>query len=38
MTLAKGLGGGVPIGALVTYGPAVTGLLSAGQHLSLIHI
>ena len=29
MTLAKGLGGGVPIGALVTYGPAVTGLLSA---------
>ncbi|MGO4599801.1 acetylornithine transaminase [Terrabacter sp. 2RAF25] len=32
MTLAKGLGGGVPIGALVTFGPAVTGLLAAGQH------
>ncbi len=32
MTLAKGLGGGFPIGALVTYGPRVSGLLSAGQH------
>ena len=32
MTLAKGLGGGVPIGALVTFGPQVTGLLTAGQH------
>jgi len=32
MTLAKGLGGGVPIGALVTFGPDVTALLSAGQH------
>jgi len=32
MTLAKGLGGGVPIGALVTFGPEVTGLLTAGQH------
>ncbi|GAB96256.1 acetylornithine aminotransferase [Kineosphaera limosa] len=32
MTLAKGLGGGFPIGALVTYGPQVTGLLTAGQH------
>lgn len=32
MTLAKGLGGGVPIGALVTYGADVTGLLTAGQH------
>ncbi len=32
MTLAKGLGGGVPIGALVTFGPEVTALLSAGQH------
>jgi acetylornithine/N-succinyldiaminopimelate aminotransferase len=32
ITLAKGLGGGLPIGALVTFGPAVTGLLSAGQH------
>ncbi len=32
MTIAKGLGGGVPIGALVTYGSAATGLLTAGQH------
>ncbi len=32
MTLAKGLAGGVPIGALLTYGPQVTGLLAAGQH------
>lgn len=32
MTLAKGLGGGVPIGALVTFGPAVTALLGPGQH------
>ncbi|NHA67773.1 acetylornithine transaminase [Phycicoccus flavus] len=32
MTLAKGLGGGVPIGALVTFGPEVTALLAAGQH------
>lgn len=32
VTLAKGLAGGVPIGALVTYGPAVTGLLTGGQH------
>ncbi|GGL25489.1 acetylornithine transaminase [Phycicoccus endophyticus] len=32
MTLAKGLGGGLPIGALVTFGPEVTGLLGAGQH------
>jgi len=32
MTLAKGLGGGVPIGALVTFGADVTGLLTAGQH------
>ncbi|MEO5610310.1 MAG: acetylornithine transaminase [Ornithinibacter sp.] len=32
MTLAKGLGGGVPIGALVTFGAAVSGLLTAGQH------
>jgi acetylornithine aminotransferase len=32
MTLAKGLGGGVPIGALVTFGPGVTHLLTAGQH------
>ncbi|MEO7131311.1 MAG: acetylornithine transaminase [Dermatophilaceae bacterium] len=32
MTLAKGLAGGVPIGALVTFGADVTGLLGAGQH------
>jgi len=32
VTLAKGLAGGVPIGALVTYGPQVTGLLTGGQH------
>lgn len=32
MTLAKGLGGGVPIGALVTFGAEVTHLLTAGQH------
>ncbi|MDQ6716559.1 MAG: acetylornithine transaminase [Actinomycetota bacterium] len=32
VTLAKGLAGGVPIGALVTYGPEVTRLLGAGQH------
>lgn len=32
ITLAKGLGGGFPIGALVTFGEEVSGLLSAGQH------
>ena len=32
MTLAKGLGGGVPIGALVTFGAEATGMLTAGQH------
>lgn len=32
ITIAKGLGGGVPIGGLVTFGPEVTGLLTAGQH------
>jgi acetylornithine aminotransferase len=32
MTLAKGLGGGVPIGALVTFGADVSGLLTPGQH------
>lgn len=32
MTIAKGLGGGVPIGGLVTFGPETTGLLTAGQH------
>ena len=30
VTLAKGLAGGVPIGALITYGPDVTGLLTGG--------
>jgi acetylornithine/N-succinyldiaminopimelate aminotransferase len=32
ITLAKGLGGGVPVGALLTFGPEVSGLLTAGQH------
>ena len=32
MTLAKGLAGGVPIGALVTFGAEVTALLTHGQH------
>lgn len=32
VTVAKGLGGGVPIGALVTFGEELTGLLTAGQH------
>jgi acetylornithine/N-succinyldiaminopimelate aminotransferase len=32
ITIAKGLGGGVPIGALVAFGPQVAGLLTAGQH------
>ncbi len=32
MTLAKGLGGGFPIGAIVTFGPGPSELLSAGQH------
>ena len=32
ITIAKGLGGGVPIGGLVTFGPEVTRLLTAGQH------
>jgi acetylornithine/N-succinyldiaminopimelate aminotransferase len=32
ITIAKGLGAGVPIGALVTFGPRVSGLLTAGQH------
>ncbi|WIK83138.1 acetylornithine transaminase [Micrococcus lylae] len=31
-TLAKGLGGGVPIGALVSVGPEVSALLRPGQH------
>ncbi|PWJ25395.1 acetylornithine aminotransferase [Branchiibius hedensis] len=32
ITLAKGLGGGVPIGAMVTFGSAVSDLLTVGQH------
>lgn len=32
ITVAKGLGAGVPIGALVTFGPEVSGLLTVGQH------
>lgn len=32
MTLAKGLGGGFPVGALITFGPETSSLLSAGQH------
>jgi len=32
ITVAKGLGGGFPVGALVAYGPHVAGLLGRGQH------
>jgi len=32
VTLAKGLGGGIPVSALVAFGPENAGLLSAGQH------
>ena len=32
VTLAKGLGGGIPIGAAVAFGPEAANLLSAGQH------
>ncbi len=32
MTLAKGLGGGFPVGALITFGSEVSSLLTAGQH------
>ncbi|MET1035815.1 MAG: acetylornithine transaminase [Arthrobacter sp.] len=32
MTLAKGLGGGFPIGALIAFGEDVSTLLAAGQH------
>ena len=32
MTLAKGLGGGFPIGALVTFGEDASSLIGAGQH------
>ncbi len=32
VTLAKGLGGGVPIGALLTFGPDVSTMLTPGMH------
>ena len=32
MTLAKGLGGGLPIGALISFGARASQLLTAGQH------
>ncbi|HET8617109.1 MAG TPA: aminotransferase class III-fold pyridoxal phosphate-dependent enzyme, partial [Actinomycetales bacterium] len=32
VTLAKGLGGGIPVGAVVTLGERASGLLGAGQH------
>jgi acetylornithine/N-succinyldiaminopimelate aminotransferase len=32
ITVAKGLGAGVPIGALVAFGSDVAGMLTAGQH------
>lgn len=32
ITVAKGLGGGVPIGALVTFGPSTSALLGPGNH------
>lgn len=32
VTFAKGLGGGVPIGAMVTFGAEVSALLQPGQH------
>ncbi|GGB42371.1 acetylornithine aminotransferase [Flexivirga endophytica] len=32
ITIAKGLGGGMPIGAMITFGPEVSALLTAGQH------
>jgi acetylornithine/N-succinyldiaminopimelate aminotransferase len=32
LTLAKGLGGGFPVGALITFGSATSALLTAGQH------
>ncbi|GAB4078230.1 acetylornithine transaminase [Nostocoides australiense] len=32
ITIAKGLGGGIPVGALVTFGPEVSGLLQPGMH------
>ncbi|YCI74496.1 acetylornithine transaminase [Arthrobacter sp. R1-13] len=32
ITLAKGLGGGFPVGALITFGELASSLLTAGQH------
>ena len=32
ITLAKGLGGGFPVGAMITVGPEVSAALTAGQH------
>jgi acetylornithine/N-succinyldiaminopimelate aminotransferase len=32
VTLAKGLGGGIPVGAMVAFGAGTAALLSAGQH------
>ena len=32
VTVAKGLGGGVPVGALITFGPDVSAPLGPGQH------
>lgn len=32
ITLAKGLGGGMPVGALLTFGEKTSGLLTPGQH------
>jgi acetylornithine aminotransferase len=32
VTVAKGLGGGFPVGALIAFGPQVAGLLGRGQH------
>lgn len=32
MTLAKGLGGGIPLGALLSFGARTSHLLTAGQH------
>jgi acetylornithine aminotransferase len=32
ITVAKGLGGGIPIGALVTFGPSTSALLGPGNH------
>lgn len=32
VTLAKGLGGGFPIGAMITFGEHASSLMSAGQH------